>query len=202
MKLKNITILVVVLVLLDQILKIWIKTNMALDESIEILPWFHLHFVENNGAAFGMQIASGGGFDWGKLLLTLFRIVMIGLLGYYIYHLSHRAKATPKGVIIGLAMVLAGAAGNLIDSLFYGMIFTASTPLTVATLGEGYSSFLMGKVVDMFYFPLFDYRLPWMDYPRTFFGAVFNFADSCVTCGAIYLLFFQYKFFSKEEKSK
>ena len=204
MKIKNISLLIVVLLLLDQILKIWIKTHLRIDEAIEIFPWFQLRFVENNGAAFGMQIASGGGFDWGKLLLTLFRIVMIGLLGYYIYHLSHRAKATPKGVIIGLAMVLAGAAGNLIDSLFYGMIFTASTPLTVATLGEGYSSFLMGKVVDMFYFPLFQWNsVPnWLsflvDYNNYFFGAIFNLADAYISCAVVYLLIFHYRFFSEE----
>ncbi|MBR2399363.1 MAG: signal peptidase II, partial [Alistipes sp.] len=84
MKIKNITLLIVVLLLLDQILKIWIKTHLRLDEAIEVFSWFQLRFVENNGAAFGMQIASDGGFDWGKLLLSLFRIVMIGLLGYYI----------------------------------------------------------------------------------------------------------------------
>ena len=204
MKIKNTALLIVVLLLLDQILKIWIKTHLRIDEAIEIFPWFQLRFVENNGAAFGMQISSGGGFDWGKLLLTLFRIVMIGLLGYYIYHLSRRAKSTPKGVIIGLAMVLAGAAGNLIDSIFYGMIFTASTPLTVATLGEGYSTLLMGKVVDMFYFPLFQWNsVPsWLsflvDYNNYFFGAIFNLADAYISCAVVYLLIFHYRFFSEE----
>ncbi|MBR4853546.1 MAG: lipoprotein signal peptidase [Alistipes sp.] len=204
MKIKNTALLIVVLLLLDQILKIWIKTHLRIDEAIEIFPWFQLRFVENNGAAFGMQISSGGGFDWGKLLLTLFRIVMIGLLGYYIYHLSRRAKATPKGVIIGLAMILAGAAGNLIDSIFYGVIFTASTPLTVATLGEGYSSLLMGKVVDMFYFPLFQWNsVPsWLsflvDYNNYFFGAIFNLADAYISCAVVYLLIFHYRFFSEE----
>ena len=204
MKIKNTALLIVVLLLLDQILKIWIKTHLRIDEAIEIFPWFQLRFVENNGAAFGMQISSGGGFDWGKLLLTSFRIVMIGLLGYYIYHLSRRAKATPKGVIIGLAMILAGAAGNLIDSIFYGVIFTASTPLTVATLGEGYSTLLMGKVVDMFYFPLFQWNsVPsWLsflvDYNNYFFGAIFNLADAYISCAVVYLLIFHYRFFSEE----
>ncbi|MBR5812360.1 MAG: lipoprotein signal peptidase [Alistipes sp.] len=204
MKIKNTALLIVVLLLLDQILKIWIKTHLRIDEAIEIFPWFQLRFVENNGAAFGMQISPGGGFDWGKLLLTLFRIVMIGLLGYYIYHLSRRAKATPKGVIIGLAMILAGAAGNLIDSIFYGVIFTESTPLTVATLGEGYSSLLMGKVVDMFYFPLFQWNsVPsWLsflvDYNNYFFGAIFNLADAYISCAVVYLLIFHYRFFSEE----
>ena len=157
MKLKNITILIAVLVVLDQLLKLWIKTTMTLDQSIEILPWFHLHFVENNGAAFGMQLNTSGAIDWGKLLLSLFRVVMIGFLGYYIHYLNRPERKAPRGVIVGLALILAGAVGNLIDSMFYGMIFTASTPLTVATLGEGYSTFLMGKVVDMFYFPLFQW---------------------------------------------
>ena len=204
MKIKNITLIIVVLLLLDQILKIWIKTHLRLDEAIEVFSWFQLRFVENNGAAFGMQIASDGGFDWGKLLLSLFRIVMIGLLGYYIYHLSRREKPTPKGVLIGLAMILAGAAGNLLDSMFYGVIFTASTPLTVATLGEGYSTFLMGKVVDMFYFPLFQWNnVPnWLsflvDYNNYFFGAIFNLADAYISCAVVYLLIFHYRFFQEE----
>mgnify|MGYP003301914394 CR=1 FL=1 len=204
MKIRNITILVVVLLLLDQILKIWIKTNMHLYEDIEILPWFHLHFVENNGAAFGMQLSNAGGFDWGKLLLSLFRVVMIGLLGYYINHLVKREKGTPRGVVIGLALILAGAIGNLVDSMFYGMIFTQSTPTTVATLGEGYSTFMMGKVVDMFYFPLFQWNsVPgWLDflvdYNNYFFGAIFNLADAYISCAVVYLIIFQYRFFQEE----
>lgn len=204
MKLKNTAVLIFVLILLDQILKIWIKTHLRIDEAIEIFPWFQLRFIENNGAAFGMQISSDGGFDWGKLLLTLFRVVMIGLLGYYICHLTRRAKAVPKGVLIGLAMVLAGAAGNLIDSLFYGAIFTASTPLTVATFGEGYSSLLMGKVVDMFYFPLFQWNnVPsWLsflvDYNNYFFGAIFNLADAYISVAVVYMLIFHWRFFYKE----
>ena len=204
MKLKNSIILVGVLVLLDQILKIWIKTNMALDESIQILPWFHLHFVENNGAAFGMQLNTGGAFDWGKLLLSLFRVAMIGLLGYYVYYLSRAERKAPRGVIVGLVLILAGAIGNLIDSMFYGMIFTASTPLTVATLGEGYSTFLMGKVVDMFYFPLFQWNnVPdWLsflvDHNNYFFGAIFNLADAYISVAVVYLLLFHYRFFQEE----
>ena len=204
MKLKNSIILVGALVLLDQILKIWIKTNMALDESIQILPWFHLHFVENNGAAFGMQLNTGGAFDWGKLLLSLFRVAMIGLLGYYVYYLSRAEHKAPRGVIVGLVLILAGAIGNLIDSMFYGMIFTASTPLTVATLGEGYSTFLMGKVVDMFYFPLFQWNnVPdWLsflvDYNNYFFGAIFNLADAYISVAVVYLCAFHWKFFQEE----
>ena len=204
MKIKNIAILITVLVVLDQILKVWVKTSMALDQSIEILPWFHLHFVENNGAAFGMQINTSGAVDWGKLLLSLFRVVMIGFLGYYIHYLTRPERRTPRGVMIGLALILAGAVGNLIDSLFYGMIFTASTPLTVATLGEGYSTFLMGKVVDMFYFPLFQWNsIPnWLsflvDHNNYFFGAIFNLADAYISVAVVYLLLFHYKFFQEE----
>ena len=203
MKLRNITILVVVLLVLDQALKICIKTHLCINEAIEVFPWFQLRFVENNGAAFGMQIANAGGFDWGKLLLTSFRIVMIGLLGYYIHHLT-RKKSFPKGAMIGLAMIFAGAVGNLIDSLFYGVIFTASTPLTVATFGEGYSTFLMGKVVDMFYFPLFQWNsVPsWLeflvDHNNYFFGAIFNLADAYISVAAVYMLIFQWQTFDKE----
>jgi signal peptidase II len=205
MKIRNITILVVVLLLLDQILKFWIKTNMHLYEDIEILPWFHLHFVENSGAAFGMQLNTSGAIDWGKLLLSLFRIVMIGGLGYYIHYLNNAARRTPCGVIVGLVLIMAGAIGNLIDSMFYGMIFTASTPLSVATLGEGYSTFLMGKVVDMFYFPLFQWNsVPsWLsflvDYNNYFFGAIFNLADAYISVAVVYLMLFHYRFFMEEE---
>lgn len=206
MKLKNVTILLFVLILLDQILKIWVKTHMCIDEAIMVVPeWFQLRFIENNGAAFGMQISSAGGFDWGKLALSLFRVVMIGLLGYYIVYLNRRKTGTPKGVTIGLAMILAGAVGNLIDSMFYGMIFTLSTPTTVATLGEGYSTFMMGKVVDMFYFPLFQWNsVPgWLDflvdYNNYFFGAIFNLADAYISCAVVYLIIFQYRFFQTEE---
>jgi signal peptidase II len=205
MKLKNVTILLFVLLLLDQALKIWIKTHLCIDEAIMVVPdWFQLRFIENNGAAFGMQIASSGGFDWGKLALSLFRVVMIGLLGYYIVFLNRRKQGTPKGVIVGLAMILAGAIGNLIDSMFYGMIFTASTPATVATFGEGYSTFMMGKVVDMFYFPLFQWNsVPrWLDFlvdhNNYFFGAIFNLADAYISCAVVYLLIFQYRFFQEE----
>lgn len=205
MKLKNVAILLFVLLLLDQALKIWIKTHLCIDEAIMVVPdWFQLRFIENNGAAFGMQITSSGGFDWGKLALSLFRVVMIGLLGYYIVYLNRRKENTPKGVVVGLAMILAGAIGNLIDSMFYGMIFTASTPSTVATLGEGYSTFMMGKVVDMFYFPLFQWNsVPrWLDFlvdhNNYFFGAIFNLADAYISCAVVYLLIFQYRFFQED----
>ena len=202
MRLRHIALLTFVLVLLDQLLKIWIKTHLCIDQAIEIFPWFQLRFVENNGAAFGMQLSTPGDIDWGKLLLTSFRVVMIGLLGFYIHYLGRKPKTDiPKGVMVGLTLIFAGAVGNLIDSLFYGMIFTQSTPLPVATLGEGYSTFMLGKVVDMFYLPLFQWNScpDWLsflvDHNNYFFGPIFNLADAYISCAVVYLVIFHYKFF-------
>ena len=189
-KSKKLIILGVVLVVLDQIIKVLVKTNMDLGETINVLgDWFKLHFVLNKGMAFGMAF---GGY-WGKVLLSVFRIVLFSALCVWIGKLAKK-PTTPTGVLVGLTMITAGAMGNIVDCFFYGLIW----PETVMP-GAPFP-FMFGQVVDMFYFPLFDYRLPWMDYPRTFFGAVFNFADSCVTCGAIYLMLFQWNFFSSEEK--
>ena len=197
---KKISILIVILLIADQLLKIWVKTNMHLDEAIIIFPdWFQLRFVENNGAAFGMQITSGSGFDWGKLLLSLFRVGLVGAMLYYINYLI-KQKA-PKGVIIGLVLIIAGAIGNILDSAFYGMIFSASTPTTVAEFGGNYAPFMMGRVVDMFYFPLFQWNScpSWLsflvDSNNYFFGAIFNLADAYISVAVVYLLIFQYKFF-------
>ena len=200
MKVRHITILVLALLIADQILKIWIKTNLHLGEAIVVIPdWFQLLFVENNGAAFGMQITSAGGFDWGKLALSLFRVVLVGGLGYYIYKLV-RQKA-PTGVVVGLTLILAGALGNILDSTFYGVLFSASTPAQVAEFGGSYAPLMMGKVVDMFYFPLFQ----WNNHPEWlsflfdsrgyFFGSVFNLADAYISVAVVYMLIFQYKFF-------
>lgn len=204
MNLKKISLLVVLLLVADQALKIWVKTHMHLDESIIVFPdWFQLHFIENPGAAFGMHIASSGGFDWGKLLLGVFRLGMAGAIGWLIYHLIHKRKGTPTGVIVGLALVMAGALGNIIDSAFYGLIFSESTPLAVAHFGGHYAGFMMGKVVDMFYFPLFQWNgVPGflrflVDGNNYFFGAIFNLADAYISVAVVYLLIFQYKFLSK-----
>ena len=149
---KKVTIFIVLLLLVDQIVKFIVKLNMALYESIPVFGhWFQIDFVENPGAAFGMQL----GGEWGKLLLSLIRIAAIVLIAWYTHRLIHRSA--PKGVIVGFALILAGAIGNMIDSAFYGLIFSESTPHAVATLfpeGGGYASFLHGKVVDMLYFPI------------------------------------------------
>lgn len=204
MNLKKISLLILLLLVADQALKIWVKTHMHLDEAIMVFPdWFQLRFIENSGAAFGMRITTSGGYDWGKLLLGIFRIVMVGVLGWLLIYLHRNRKDTPKGVLVGLALIIAGALGNILDSAFYGLIFSESTPYTVAQLGGHYAGLMMGKVVDMFYFPLFQ----WNSVPRLlrflvdsnnyFFGAIFNLADAYISVAVVYLLIFQYKFFSK-----
>ena len=200
MNAKKLSILLIVLLLVDQALKIWVKTHMTLDEVIMVVPtWFQLRFVENNGAAFGMQLSTDSAFDWGKLLLSLFRLVLIGFLGYYLRYLLRRK--TPAGVLVGLTLILAGAIGNMIDSAFYGVIFSASTPMEAAHFGDGYAPLMMGRVVDMFYFPLFQWNgVPrWLsflvDSRNYFFGAIFNLADAYISVAVVYLLLFQYTFF-------
>ncbi|WP_289066413.1 signal peptidase II [uncultured Alistipes sp.] len=205
MTVKKVSLLVIALLIADQVLKIWVKTHMHLDEAIIVFPdWFQLRFIENNGAAFGMHIASGGGFDWGKLLLGIFRIVLAGGIAWLIGRLLRQRKKTPTGVIVGLALIFAGAVGNILDSAFYGLLFSESTPYSVARFGGHYAGFMMGKVVDMFYFPLFQ----WNNVPRFlrflvdsnnyFFGAIFNLADAYISVAVVYLLLFQYKFLDKQ----
>ena len=191
--------IVVGLLIADQALKIWVKTHMLLGEEIEVFSWFKLLFVENNGAAFGMQIAPTGSFDWGKLALSIFRLVLVGGLGYYVYTLVR--KKAPMGILIGLSLIIAGALGNILDSAFYGIIFSESTTTAIAEFGGSYAPCMMGKVVDMFYFPLFQ----WENHPQWlsllfdtggyFFGPVFNLADAYISVAVVYLLIFQYKFF-------
>lgn len=200
---KKIALLVLILLALDQALKIWVKTHMTLGESIVLIPnWFQLHFIENKGAAFGMHIATTSETtDWGKLLLGIFRIALAGLIVWFIGRL--RRRNAPRGVLIGLALILAGAIGNILDSAFYGLLFSASTPDTVAQFGGHYAGLMMGRVVDMFYFPLFRWEnIPGflsflVDSRHYFFGAVFNLADAYISVAVVYLLLFQYKYLSK-----
>ena len=185
----------ILLVVIDQVIKVLVKTSMTLGQHYSVLgDWFQLLFVENKGMAFGM--AFGGVV--GKYLLTVFRIVLFGALCWWISSLIKRGTV-PTGVLVGLTLITAGAFGNIVDCLFYGLIFSESTFDTVATLGS-YAPFMQGRVVDMFYFPLWT----WPDWVpglggHIFFEPVFNFADSCVTCGAIYLILFHWKFFAKED---
>lgn len=181
------TAIIISVLVIDQIIKILVKTNMSIGEQIHITDWFYILFVENNGMAFGMEIFS-------KLFLSIFRILAIGFFIWYLCKIIN--KGLPKGYIITIAFVIAGATGNLIDCLFYGQIFSASSigaegVAHFTPFGEGYAPMLYGKVVDMFYFPLWT----WPDWlpligGNIFFSPIFNFADSCITCGIIVLILF------------
>jgi len=196
-------ILGVFLVAVDQVIKVLVKVNLPIGGGFNVIGnWFRILFIENEGMAFGMKF--GGTF--GKLCLSVFRIILFGALVWWISRLLKKPD-TPTGVVVGLTLITAGALGNIIDCFFYGLIFSESTYTTVAELGGvGYAPFLFGKVVDMFYFPLIEANWPnWMPFVGgqhfTFFAPIFNFADSCVTVGAFYLILFQYKYFSNDEKA-
>ncbi len=181
--------LIVLILIIDQIIKIEVKTGMCLYESIRVTDWFYINFIENNGMAYGMTFIN-------KLVLSLFRVLAISALGYYIC-LQIRRKARILYICL-LSVVFAGALGNLIDCMFYGLIFNASSPYYVSYMvpfGQGYSSFLMGKVVDMFYFPLIVTTWPeWVPVfggeEFIFFSPVFNFADACISVGVVSLILF------------
>lgn len=203
MSAKTKSILIILLVLLfDQLLKFWIKSNMMLgDEFIIAKNWFIIHFVENNGMAFGLEF----GNSIGKYFLSIFRIIAVGAIGWYIAKLWKRD--VPFGIIACFSLIMAGAIGNILDSAFYGLIFNESYG-QVATLfpeGGGYSSFLQGRVVDMFYFPLVSGNYPsWLPFVGgndfIFFRPVFNLADSSITVGIISILIFYRKFFDEKHQ--
>lgn len=173
-------ILGIVLVLVDQVIKILVKTNMQVGEQFNVIgQWFRILFIENDGMAFGMSF----GGELGKYLLTTFRICLFAAIWWWVSRLLKRGSEVPAGVTVGLTLIAAGALGNIIDCLFYGLVF------------EPHHPFMQGLVVDMLYFPLIDTHVA--GHHITFFDPVFNFADSCVTVGAFYLLLFQWKFFAK-----
>lgn len=200
----NIAIFTVFIVLfIDQGLKLWIKTNMHLGEEIHIAGnWFIIHFTENNGMAFGLELSGG----YGKLFLSVFRILAAGAIAYYGYTLIK--SKVPVRLIIFISLIFAGAIGNIIDSVFYGMIFTESDFRVAQFLpGQGYSSFLHGKVVDMFYFPVLQGQFPaWMPFwsgeEFVFFRPVFNIADSAITIGVLCIVLFQSHFLQDPKKAK
>ena len=169
------------------------------DEIVIFKDWFILHFVENNGMAFGFEFAG----EYGKVFLSVFRILAVIAIGWYLFKLA-KQKEIPFGFILSIALIFAGAIGNIIDSLFYGLIFNHSfgQEATLFPEGGGYAGFLHGKVVDMFYFPLINTRYPdwfpfWGGHEFIFFRPVFNIADSSITVGVFILIFFQKRYFKK-----
>ena len=201
---KKSALLIVVFLILDQVLKVWIKTHLMLGEDIPIFgDWFKIYFIENNGMAFGMELEG----KWGKILLSLFRIIAISGIGWYLVDICK--KKAPTGLIFSIALIFAGAMGNILDSAFYGMVFNDSYYQVASFLPDGgaYSSFLHGKVVDMLYFPLIDGNFPswfpvWGGEHFVFFRPVFNLADSYITIGVTFILLFQRKYFVDETSKK
>ena len=197
--------LIVIALVIDQAIKVLVKSNMYLGESIQITNWFFIDFIENKGMAFGMTFIN-------KLFLSMMRVLVSCWIGWYIWRLIRSGARTCY--IAFLSLIFAGAVGNILDSMFYGLIFSESTPYTIATLvpfGTGYAEFLTGRVVDMFYFPLITATWPtWMPFVGggnfVFFSPVFNFADACVSVGVFSLLLFCRKdleelFASEKERS-
>lgn len=195
---KWLLILGVALVVIDQLIKVAVKTNMAIGDHFSVIgDWFQIFFIENKGMAFGMSF---GGMV-GKFCLSAFRVCLFSFLCWWITKLVRKGqngKPVPIGALIGLTLITAGALGNIIDCLFYGQLFSESTSTTVATFGGSYAPIMFGKVVDMFYFPL----IKAADGRVLFFSPIFNFADSCVTVGAFYLALFQHKFFMADENEE
>ncbi|MDR9401142.1 MAG: lipoprotein signal peptidase [Psychroflexus sp.] len=195
---KAAIVLIFIILLIDQISKIYIKTHFQLGESVEVFNWFKILFIENDGMAWGIEIPG----DYGKIILTLFRVVAIGAIGYWL-NKSINEKAA-NVLVLSIALILAGAIGNIIDSVFYGLIFDGSYG-QVATLfaEEPYGEILKGKVVDMLYFPIYDNVLPewipiWGGERFVFFEPVFNIADTSISIGFILLLIFNKKAFPKK----
>ncbi|MFM9057332.1 MAG: lipoprotein signal peptidase [Bacteroidota bacterium] len=199
-QLKRALAIIIGILALDQVLKIWVKTHMYLGQEFEMTPWFFIHFTENNGMAFGMEF----GGSYGKLFLSLFRIVFVGGMIWYLRK-SVREHAGVLFITV-LSLIIAGAIGNIIDSILYGVLFSSSEYGLVAELfpaGGGYATLLHGKVVDMMYFPLFDGFFPewfpfWGGEYFQFFRPVFNLADASISCGVFLWVLFQHKMMPPE----
>ncbi len=194
-------ITIALVLIIDQVVKIYVKTHMYIGEAIRVTDWFYIAFIENNGMAFGMEIGS-------KLFLSLFRIVAVAVLVWILIRVKNKPHM-PTGFMVCLALIIAGAAGNIIDSLFYGLLFNDPLPPAVASFvpGEGYASLFYGRVVDMLYFPLFSFYwpdwMPWIGGERfEFFRPVFNIADSAISVGVVCMILFYHRCLSSDNKKK
>ena len=191
-------LIVLVVLVIDQVIKICVKTGMYLHESIHVTDWFYIYFTENNGMAFGMEII-------GKLFLSLFRIVAVVLIAWYLTRVVKQKPRVKNGYIVCLSLILAGAVGNIIDCVCYGELISASTHTDIATwvpMGQGYADWLHGRVVDMFYFPIIDTYWPdWIPFVGgehfIFFSPIFNFADAAISCGIIAILLFYSRYLNE-----
>ena len=205
---RNLTLLsiliVIVILVADQIFKIWVKTHMTMGQTIPVMGnWFLIRFIENPGMAFGIDLPG----KFGKPALTIFRLLAVIAIAWYLNTLMQ--KKVPTGLIVFVSLILAGAAGNIIDSAFYGLIFNESTYTTVAQMfpeGGGYASFLYGRVVDMLYFPVIDahwpHWVPWVGGEEfVFFRPIFNFADASISTGVIAIMVFQKRYFKHEQEA-
>lgn len=198
MSLRKAYLLIFIILIVDQISKIYVKTNFVLGEEVEVFRWFKILFIENEGMAWGTEIPG----TYGKLFLTLFRLVAVGGIGYWLWDSVER-KHSSNYLIVAVSLILAGAFGNIIDSVFYGVIFDDShSQLATLFPQQAYGSYFHGKVVDMFYFPFWHGNLPnwlplWGGRDFTFFNAVFNVADMAISTGVGILIFFNKKAFHK-----
>jgi len=198
-------LLITIILLIDQISKFWVKLNMVINQQFNVISdKVLIHFIENPGMAYGMEF----GGEYGKLFLSVFRIIAVIGIGYGLHYMVKNKYN--RGFIMNVALIFAGAMGNIIDSAFYGMIFSESTPFQKAVLfpeGGGYSSFLHGYVVDMLHFPLINGTFPtwfpfWGGERFQFFSPIFNVADSAITVGVILILLFQKRYFKEEHVEK
>lgn len=200
MSLRKAYLLIFILLLVDQISKIYIKTNFMLGQEVEVFSWFKIYFIENEGMAWGTKLPG----EYGKLFLTVFRIFAVAGIGYWLWDTVRNHKSS-KYLIVAIALIFAGALGNIIDSVFYGVLFNDSyQQLAVLFSDEPYGTWFHGQVVDMFYFPIIkDYPMPeWVPFiggrPFTFFNAIFNVADVAISTGVGILIVFNKKAFPKE----